>query len=205
MEDKRVVEIEGLGKVTLNKPSVGISKEADWVNSRSFNEAIKNGVLPAAILEHKLRESGAWTKEDDKGVEDTQIYFSQLSERLRNEKDPDKRKVLTSEWIEKKNFLYELMLAKSTMMSHSAERKADEKRFEFLLLRCCLKEDGTPIWKSSEDAYVPDQKNLFIRVAEEYMMFINNLNLNAEDVIPGEAVVSTPPEPVNVAADATKQ
>ena len=197
MDDRKEVIVEGFGKVILKKPDIGISREADWIASRAFNECIKNGILPAGILEFKLRESGAWSEEDDRNYEKLLVIFAELSQELRKEKNLEKRKALTDDWLSKKNLLYQFNMAKSAFMSNSAERKAEEKKFEFLILRCCLKEDSSRIWNTVEDAYSSiDQSNLFAKVAEQYMLFINNINPEAGDVIPGEEEVKTPSEPV---------
>lgn len=186
MEKQREVGIEGYGKVVLVRPNIGVSKEGDWIYSKVFNEAIRKGIPPTAILQKQLEESGVWTNKEEKDLEKERTLLTKFTLALREEKDEEKRKPLKKNYLEAKDALFSTLMTKSSLFNHSAERKADDARTEYLILKGSYKEGGKePVWKDEEEMLESDDSVFYSNLATEYVTFLTDLPLDF-DSIPGE-------------------
>lgn len=185
VEKRREVPLEGHGNIVFVRPDVGISKKSEWKYSKTFNNAIKDGIFPTAILQRELEHNGLWGRKDEQEIEDQRAKLTNLTEQLKKEGNETKRKDLKKKYLDVREELFILLITKQTLFANSAEQKAEEEKAEYLMLNCCYKDGGKEkLWKSVDEMLDADQASLYDDVSTLFIGFLNDLPNDLDDLIP---------------------
>lgn len=126
--------------------------ELDKFYRMIFSECIRGGIMSEAEARKRHSESGAWTKEDDKKIDDLIKIVAFNSARLSDINElTDEAADIVASIQEDRNEMFELIGRRTDLMSNTAEGMANEQRvFKYVAL-CLCTEEGTPVFSSDTE------------------------------------------------------
>jgi hypothetical protein len=187
------VEVASGKKVTLTVRSATNQElqDAEFEYSRGFNNALMSGIMPQARLIAELTENGIWTEDDDKKIDDQRQVVIKLEDALDEAEEEEDKKRIAENLREERMKLYSMRQARTDILSHSAESKAEEAQRNFLVSRVIEHKDtGRAVWKTYADYKEDEDANLLFRATYEYMTFVNGLPSDFIDNLPENNVGS---------------
>lgn len=178
-EDKRQFDVqltdEKSVKISVRNPTNEELQEGEFEYSRAFNNAIVKGLMPKTKLLSALQDCGVWTEKDDEAIETQRQLVIRLEDALDKADDNSKERI-GDELGEERQKLFSMRQARTEILSHCAEAKAEEFQRNYLVSRVSEYVDtGTRIWKTYEDYRKEENENLLFRTTYEYLTFINGL------------------------------
>lgn len=141
---ERLVEVDSQdGPIDLifRYPSRKVARKAEVVMKRQFREARSNKLLTEDEMLKIIYDRKIWTEKDDKAVQAIKYQIDKIKEKmLQVASDPDIPSHVKS-FYEKKipaleDELFKVEYKKEIMMVNTAERKARQEKYEYLLYMC---------------------------------------------------------------------
>ncbi len=139
-------------EVKLVSPKQSQVFELDKFYRMIFSECIRGGIMSEAEAKKRHEESGAWTKEDDKRIEDLIKMIAFNSARLSDhaELTEDTADICAS-IQDDRSTMFDLISRRTDLMSNTAEGMANEQRvFKYVSL-CLCTEEGYPIFSTEKE------------------------------------------------------
>jgi len=170
---KRIVEIEGHGEVELRFPTGEDTRVADWKYSKTYMDAINEGLPLQEEVLKMLKNKSIWTEEQEEEVTKLREKIGSLEVILGKRDEEDKSKAtkkIATELLNKRNELYALQGKKQSYLLHAVETKAEEVKTQYLLCRCAFK-DGKRLWEKTEELDNENRYDLVARVSIEFSTF----------------------------------
>ena len=174
-------EYEGK-KYIFTMPTIGQSNAADLEYSKAYTDAIKNGLLPRAVLAKDFKEKGIWT---DKDNEDLDTILEKLQEQMAilrtaiDQEEKEKAKLA----LRRIDYEYqELHTRRIVTFQHSCDSKGEAARLLELTWRCALDEKKQPIWKSKEEFLTEQDSGFISELVKELLIFTNGLEEKVNSV-----------------------
>lgn len=169
----------GLNDINLifKYPNNKIKQVADFVYDRSFDEAVKQGMLPKKELEALIIRKGFFTEEDEARIlkleSKVKAQEALLSKATKVKANSDRVKGIIGKYRKE---ITEIKYKKISKLSMSAEAKADEDKITYICSQCTYKEDYNKLW-DNYDAMLNDNNNyLREKIIIAYTRFINGLD-----------------------------
>jgi len=185
---EKSIEIEGR-KIILKYPSVGESTDADTEYSKAFTMALKDGLMPKAIMEKTLVDNGLWTEEDTKEEAGLAAKLTEIMAKNRETTKQDEKDKLKEEFYRIQEEIMAYGVKKQSLSAHCAENKGEEARIAYLAWRCILNEENNRLWETQEEFFSNDN-NTFVRaVLQEFVSFTTGLDEkinNLDKILDGE-------------------
>tara|TARA_B100000809_G_scaffold184516_1_gene182547 strand:+ start:389 stop:1441 length:1053 start_codon:yes stop_codon:yes gene_type:complete len=146
-------DLNGKKKIVYIKiPDTRINKEAQLAYNQAFRDALQSGAVLRQKLSNVLEEQGVWDDEKEKQYKDV---MSSISD---GEKELKQGGITLSEAREtalsmrkKRGEFRNLISERSSMDGNTAEGQADNERFSFLVYRCLLQDNGSPLFATKEE------------------------------------------------------
>ena len=186
-EEKRDLTLPSGDKVVLKKPGMQDHKEAEWEYARTFNEAIRAGIVPRSILLQQLRDLGVWTaKDDDRTVELEEAMGEALTtlQEAADGGDKDAYEAARGAVARSREELITHNAKLNSFLNNCAEEKASESRIFYLAYACTMTLKGERYWKDF-GSYKSDPNPSNVNAAYlNFMLFINGLSANIVDSLP---------------------
>lgn len=179
--DKRIYVVKkedgSFVKLSVRTPNSEETEIADIEYSKSFVKALKNNIPTAKAMEKILAESGTWTKDDDKKLEDIIEEGAKLEDVLSDEKTSDAEKIEIEKRLnDLRDMSSELRREKNSYYNHTAESKAaDAQRDCTVVLVTRFADSDLPVWKSLDDFLKEQDGNLIYRAVYEYLALLNGV------------------------------
>ena len=179
--DKRIYVVKkedgSFVKLSVRTPNSEETEIADIEYSKSFVKALKNNIPTAKAMEKILAESGTWTKDDDKKLEDIIEEGAKLEDVLSDEKTSDAEKIEIEKRLnDLRDMSSELRREKNSYYNHTAESKAaDTQRDCTVVLVTRFADSDLPVWKSLDDFLKEQDGNLIYRAVYEYLALLNGV------------------------------
>ena len=179
--DKRIYVVKkedgSFVKLSVRTPNSEETEIADIEYSKSFVKALKNNIPTAKAMEKILAESGTWTKDDDKKLEDIIEEGAKLEDILADEKTSDAEKINIEKRLnDLRDMSSELRREKNSYYNHTAESKAaDAQRDCTVVLVTRFADSDLPVWKSLDDFLKEQDGNLIYRAVYEYLALLNGV------------------------------
>lgn len=157
-------------------PSNEIKQRAQLVYDRSFEEAVKSGILPMADLEQLVEARNLISKEEIKNLTklrnklDAQEILLGKTTRVKANQERIKQVInrLRTE-------IRQIEFKKSSKLLMSAETKAEEDRTFFVCSRCVYDEDNNLFWPSYDAAKKETRIELKDKILIAYLKFYSGL------------------------------
>ena len=186
--DKRIYVVKkdngSFVKLSVRNPNSEETEIADIEYSKAFVKALKNQIPTARAMEKILAESGTWTSEDDKKLNDIIEEGAKLEEVLSDEKTSEgEKKEIEKRLDELRDISADLRREKNSYYNHTAESKAaDAQRDCTVVLVTRFADSDLPVWKSLDDFLKEEDGGLVYRAVYEYLAFINGVEGLPDDV-----------------------
>lgn len=180
---KRKITIDGLGDLVLKYPSRDDELEADVERSKAFTRFLLEGLKTESEMTEIAEERGLWTEKDEKNLADTQSQLIELQVALNLEEKGTKRRKLKKQVNEARDNLVRMVSKKNAIFAHTAESKAHNIQWQFLIYRCTFKEDGeTRYWESFQKMLNEPNRGPSEELLAEFISFYNGLTDNFFDL-----------------------
>ncbi len=157
-------------------PSNEMKLRADSVYDKSFEDAIKGGILPVKELEELMDRRNLITaveilklKKLKDQLEAQQIL---LGKTTRVKANQERIKQIIAKL---RQDIFHIELKKSSKLLLSAETKAEEDRTFYICSRCVYNEDNSLFWNSYNDALKENRLDLKNRILNKYFRFYSGL------------------------------
>lgn len=179
MEEKRNYSFRNedneILKFTVRRPTNKEIEDSDVEYSKAFFNALKKGLPTRLVLTNVLRESGAWTDENDKEIEEIERRIAVLTTDKEDVKGRERDTIeeRISELDEKAGNLRRL---RNSYFSHCAEAIASDSQRDYLV-SCVTSytESGEKVWKDYQAFIDEKDGNVLFRATYEYLMFSNDV------------------------------
>lgn len=149
-----------LTKCRFAEPNQSQVFELDKFFRRVFAECVREGMMTEAEAAKRYEESGAWTKEDDKKIQNLLEQVSLNSVLLTAETELSEDAATLIEKIqESRNSMLELLSRKTDLFSNTAEGMANEQRIYKFVTLCLVEEDGMVLFGSDAELEAFSQNN----------------------------------------------
>jgi len=185
---------------------------ADLEFSGVFNQALLDGRLPIRTrMLRELRKNGRWTHKEEEQIQDIQREHAEVRAALEADKfeSPAAKEATLARKRDLEYDLNSLRQELETMLSHTADSRADEARRNFLLACVIEKPNGERLWAQVQDLLNETDGTLLERVYYEYMTFINGVESEWERMLtkpePAKDAEPTAEEPATEAADQVEE
>ncbi len=167
----------------LRKPSIDDYNEAEKVGNTTFNEALKSGAFLRLKLEEIMREQGLWNdeKQQELIVAQTEIltFEQKLAKGGFNINDAKKVALKIRELRED---MKDLISDRASLDNHSAEGKASNAKFSYLLSVCMVYNDTKePYFKSVEDYLMRNNEEVSIEATRKFASTYYGVDENYEE------------------------
>lgn len=172
-EGKRLFEVEGFGEFELRFPTSEHNRIADWKYSKTYMDAIQEGLPLEEEIMAVLVERGLWSEQSEKDIDVLRDKISNLELLLSKADENDKSKAtkkIAQELFDKRNKVIKLQGKKQGYILHAAETKAEEVKMVYLLSQCVFK-DGKLLWPSAEELDNENRVFLVHRINMEFSTF----------------------------------
>lgn len=197
MEEKRFFSFKNADgevlKMSVRKPTTKEIEAADVEYSKAFFVALKKGLPTRDVLADALNESGAWTEEKDKEIENLEKEIVLLSQKQVTGKEKKRIEEKVSELTDKEN---QLRRTRNNYFSHCVEASASDAQRDFIV--SCVteyQESGEKVWKDFNAFKDEEDGNVLFRATYEHLTFSNGVESNIpNEEEEKEVVVEQKPE-----------
>ncbi len=158
-------------------PSNEIKQRADLIYDKSFESAVKNGLLPIKELEELIESRNLISVDETlklkkfKGQLEAQEILLGKTTRVKANQDRIKQ-VITNLKYE----IHRIELKKSSKLLLSAETRAEEDKAFYICSRCVFNEDNSLFWRSYEDALKENRLAFKDSILLKYLRFYSGLS-----------------------------
>lgn len=158
MANRRVTKLSTGEIIYTRLPNVVETQEADWEYSRVFNKAVEAGIPPRQVVLKRLMQQNIWTVSDEENLSDLRVTLDEIvteAEGLLKQEPPDQSKIdeLTKRAEVTRTALFAQQQKLNSLLSHTAETKAEDAKIYVLTSIITENKDGTRVWKTSEDFF----------------------------------------------------
>ena len=172
-------------ELSVIKPTAKIGKESQLIYNKTFAEALSNGALLRAALEKHIKKQGIV---DDKQDEE----YRELIEEIRQYEDTLKRggikksegKSVALKLARARGKLRSILSEHSSLFANTAEGQAENARFNFLVWRCLLDEEGNNYYSSYEEFEDRGTEEVAVKAAELLGSLVYGLEENFDATLP---------------------
>jgi len=179
-------DLNGKKKIVYIKiPDTRINKEAQLAYNQAFRDALQSGAVLRQKLSNVLEEQGVWDDEKEKQYKDVMNSISD------GEKELKQGGITLSEAREtalsmrqKRGEFRNLISERSSMDGNTAEGQADNERFSFLVYRCLLQDNGSPLFSSKEEYEENASEPYVVDAAGELAQKLYGLDPDYESNLP---------------------
>ena len=182
--------------LTTRFPTNEELQDGEFEFSKSFNNAIINGILPEARLLAELMKNGIWDETKDQAIEDQRVKVVGLEEALSETEGSEKVSVAETLGAARQE-LFGQRQARSELFAHSAEAKAEQAQRDVVVSRVTeYEKSGAPVWLTFETYRKEQDNNLLFRATYEYMTFESGLDANFIEQLPENQTASDATEQI---------
>lgn len=175
---KKYVYVGG-NSLIFKFPSNDEKQRANLVYQKSFDEAIKGGILPLKELEELVNKRNIITAEEiaKLGRLKSQLEAQEilLGKTTRVKAKQERIKQIVNRL---KTEISHIEFKRSSKLLLSAENKAEEDKSFFLCSQCVLNDDGTLFWSSYERALKEDRLDLKDDILLSFFRFYSGLSVS---------------------------
>jgi len=179
-------DLDGKKKIVYIKiPDTRINKEAQLAYNQAFRDALQSGAVLRQKLSNVLEEQGVWDDEKEKQYKDVMNSISD------GEKELKQGGITLSEAREtalgmrrKRGEFRNLISERSSMDGNTAEGQADNERFSFLVYRCLLQDNGSPLFATKEEYEENANEPYVVDAAGELAQKLYGLDPDYESNLP---------------------
>jgi acyl carrier protein phosphodiesterase len=169
----------------FSEPNQSQIFELDKFYRKVFAECLREGILTESEAKKRFEETGAWSKEDDKNVNNliqkvafNSVLLSEMDELSEEAAD------LIALIQEDRNSMLEMLSRKTDLFSNTAEGMANEQRVYKFVSMCLVDESGTPIAGSEAELenLSANNKEAFDEVMRAAYSKVYNVDLDETDI-----------------------
>ena len=165
--------------VVFKHPTNEIKQRANLIYERSFDDAVKSGILPLAELEILVEKRNIIKvgeinklKKLKSQLEAQEIL---LSKTTRVKANQDRIKQVINRL---RHEISQIEFKKNSKLLMSAETKADEDKIFYICSRCVFNEDNTLFWPTHAKALKENRIDLKDRILVKYLKFYSGMSVN---------------------------
>lgn len=130
-------------KLAVQRPTHLQRQDADFEYNKYMNKLLKEGILPIVKLEQTVRENGIWTEDKEKKERELTNAVIKAEETLRKGKIKlSEAEKIAKQAIKDKFERLSLIMEKNSVLENSAERLAENYRFNYLVSHCTVYNDS---------------------------------------------------------------
>jgi len=182
-DDKKEVDIY------VYQPNNDVLKRAERYKSRTWNEAVQDGVLTKKELSMVMEKRGIWDESKDKEEKKLSKEIVSLEKKLYHGDGKKKPKLsegrdIAIEIRRKRMKLRDLLTEKISMEENTADNLADNARFDYLVAHCTFYKDGTPVYKNFDDYNSKGADEIAFAAATSLSRMLYNLDTSFERKLP---------------------
>lgn len=171
--------------VYVVKPSVKNNEDAQLVYSVAFQKAVVGGAWLKLEVDNLMRQRKIWGVEDDQELAriDSEIFES--LNKLRSGGIKLSEAKLTAFRVKELRMERLMLLSKRNRLDElTADSKAENEKFDFLVSVCTVDEEGNPIFQNIEDYKERSTEKYSIEAATTLARMLYNLEENWEKELP---------------------
>jgi hypothetical protein len=194
MNRKEFVILEGNGqevKLAVHQPQYEDFEEADKIYAIKVSSLIKENVGQKRLLSRQdlvkfLKESGAWTKDDEIAVEKLQSEIDDLLSQIKKGgKKVSEGRELAIKVMEKRQELYNVNRKRQVFDDVTIESFAENEKFDYLIYIATVYGDtGKNYWDSFEDMKNDKLSEAYKKASQYAMQIIYNFDIDFEKKLP---------------------
>lgn len=173
-DDKRFFLYEG-EKYYIDNPSIDDARAADWMYSRTYNEALLAGVTTEAQMEEILEERGllgkAYEEKRQALIQDLDTKIAELSVAA----SVEDKKLLVVDVEDARNKLFKWNQRASSPMSVTCEQMSNDARIEALTASMVKDSTGKRVWADYESYKTTDKTGLAYMSRYQVMIYLQGL------------------------------
>jgi SepF-like predicted cell division protein (DUF552 family) len=162
----------------LKFPSNDIKQRAQLVYKKSFDDAVKKGILPVKELEELIEKRNLITVEEILQLKKLKSQLEAqeilLGKTTRVKANQERIKQVISRL---RHEIYQIEFKKKSKLFLSAETKAEEERTFYICSRCVFWEDKSLFWPTYEVAKKENRLDLRDKILLEYLKFYSGLSI----------------------------
>ena len=118
-------------------PSRRVTRLANLAENKALYRAQKDNFLTESQMDQFMRQNGIWKEADDKKVESINKLINKTKEKISDpEMDPSYKPYLRKSIEKYEEELFQAELKRERMMVHTAERKARQEKYDYMLWAC---------------------------------------------------------------------
>jgi len=174
-ESRRNFSMDDGNTYYIGVPSAEDIRRADWHYSKTYNQALVDGVTLASQMRQILEERGIVGEDHDKRAEELRGRLDEKVVALQFESDLDRKEDLAKEVAALRDEIFRWNQRLNGPMSNTCEQIAEDARIEYLTSRIIQDEEGDPVWKTHEDYLNDPRQGLTLRARYEVMLWMNGL------------------------------
>jgi SepF-like predicted cell division protein (DUF552 family) len=160
-------------------PDNSIKQKAHLFYKKSFDDAVKSGMLPTKELEELIEKRNLITLGDIKKLKKLKNQLEAqeilLGKTTRVKANQDRIKQVIDRL---KNEIRHIEMKKSSKLLMSAEVKAEEDKSFYVCTQCIYTEDGNLFWPTFEDANKEKRLDLKDKILVSYLKFYSGLPMS---------------------------
>lgn len=197
MAQKKVeskVEIgEGDNKKTVDiliyQPNNDVLKRAERHKSRTWNEAIQDGIITKKELSVVMKKRGIWDESKDEEEKALSKKIAGLEKELYHGDGKKKPKLSEGRKIavqirQKRIELRNLLTEKIELEENTADNLADNARFDYLVAHCTFYANGKPVYKDFAEYNSKSADEIAFAAATSLSRMMYNLDSSFERKLP---------------------
>ena len=166
------------GFVEIIHPTNSLKLKANFIYEKSYNQALKDGLLPKKDLEVLIKERGIFSQFDEDQVAkiNSQLDAQKivLSKTLKVKANQDRINKTIKDLEEKRSLL---LYKKYSKLYMSAEIKAEEDMNAFLCSMCVYDDNENRFWSSHEDFLKYDDVELKNKILQTFLELIRGIDI----------------------------
>jgi len=176
----RVEDGEGTQRTyILRALSISEQNKIDFIYENALEESKEAGILTESQLKEEYDKAGAWTAEDEQGLEDTKVEIRRLKHQIKDSEFHASRKRLLERKLKQADAkVTDYREQKDKLFSVSAEARAEEVARRHMVAKSTLDENEAPIWDSERSFLAEPDTTLILNLAIAYLR--NNLLSEAD-------------------------
>lgn len=177
--------------LTVRKPTQRELDHADMEKSRTYQQALRLGIVSRARMLKDMRATGTWTDVDDAELEKARVKAEEAQKALTEDKFATEQEKADCKELHKQlmSEYNEINRDLQGMLQNSCDSKADDRWRNYLMATTIEyassnpttkavihnKRVGKPVWDSVDELLSEDKFDLIERCYYEFIMFSNGL------------------------------
>lgn len=180
------VKVESEGKVYfVSKPTKKQEDEARLISNKIFRKAADAGCYFRNELTDKLKQTGVWTKEEEKEYQDVIVSLAK-NQRILDEGgiDLEEAKKVAIDMRIQRMRMFELTVTLREHDPRTVEGQSENAYFDALVAFCTSNEDGTKTFKNYEDYLDKSNEQYSVDCASALAKMVYGINEDWEKDLP---------------------